>query len=113
MKTGVRLVVLLIVAMLMRGTFGGYAMPVPMGHITPTVVAMNTDHCHDDAMAPVLSVSASDERPCQLACELASAPAMVQQLVPNLASSIAVWIPVALRLAIADPPAPDHPPPIA
>ena len=101
-----RLVLLLVLAITLRG-FAGAAYALPSIPVDFPVMA----DCHEP-VAPTHVHHAGDEKACQIACDLAVSPALPVDVSSFGGVQPSVLTPTLTVLAINDPPAPDHPPPI-
>ena len=98
----------LLLAMLMRGAVAGYVIPVQMDHLPGTVLSMPAESCHDAEGLLSAGDSQKNMTSCQIACDLALAPALTR--LDSLAPTVRV--PAIPWLAIAVPEPPEHRPPI-
>ena len=103
----------LALAVLLRGFAPAWAVPAGSGLFAHRT-APPTEECADhEATVAQSAASAHGGNPCQIACELGAAPALLMHpaLPPVLLPSTLV---AHVRgLITADPSPPDHPPPIA
>ena len=111
MRPGLRLILLLILAIALRG-FAGSALAMPLVQPVTPISLECADHA-EQQMAVATAHHAGDSKACQISCDQAAAPALPVTL--HLAASAlpAVLTPTLPALAIGPSPAPDHPPPIA
>ena len=111
MRPGLRLILLLILAIALRG-FAGSALAMPLMQPLTAISLECADHA-EQQMAATTAHHAGDSKACQISCDQAAAPALPVFL--PLAASVlpAVLTPTLPALTIGPSTAPDHPPPIA
>ena len=102
----------LLLAMLMRGAVAGYVIPVQMDHLPGTVLSMPAESCHDAEGLLPAGDSQKNMTSCQIACDLAFAPALAPALTRLASLAPTVRVPAIPWLAIAVPEPPEHRPPI-
>ena len=108
MRSGIRLILLLILAIALRG-FAGPAFAVP------ATVPEQPAACHEagDHSAPIThAYHEADEQACAIACDLAAAPALAGPLQLPAGDAPAALNATRPVLALSAPPPPDDPPPI-
>lgn len=117
MRPGLRLVLLLILSIALRGLSGAaYALPVPANHADHAAVHLSAvadcpDHAATGTALAGVHSDVSDKA-CQISCDLAASPAL-----PATPALIADPVPggvsaTARVLALGPTPPPDRPPPI-
>ena len=132
MRSTTRLIVFLIIALLMRGISSAYALPMLVSPLAGNAIAANSTntphalaahHSHDvaasdeeccdqgDASSDAVHVDQHGTTACKIACDLGAAPALMSQATALPADVPVVHVAVLRRLAMSDPPPPDHPPP--
>ena len=108
MRSSVRLILLLVLAIALRG-FAGLAFAQP-AQATEQLAA-----CHEagDHSAPVAHAHhETDDKACAIACDLAAAPALAGPLQLPAGEAPAALNATRPVLALSAPPPPDNPPPI-
>lgn len=116
MRPALRLILLLIFAIALRG-FSASA----DAHATPThtdaaaVMASAMADCPDHALednSPPPAHHAVDDKACQISCDLAAAPGLPASIELPTATVRPVFTATRRILALSAAPPPDHPPPI-
>lgn len=114
MRPNLRVLMVLIVAIVLRGLSGSaYAMPVVAEPVTTGHYALADcpDHAgHDTPTAPMHHQP--DDKVCQIACDLAVSPGLPATPLVARSPSPAGLNPTRNILAVGETPPPDHPPPI-
>ncbi len=103
MHSRLRLVLLLIIVIALRGFAGtAYALPA---------AAPAMADCHPATGAPH-DQHGGDAKACQISCDLAAAPALPVSVAPRGGLPASPLTPTLAVLSLNDLPPPDHPPPI-
>lgn len=110
MRCSLRLVLLLILSIALRGFVGG-AFAMPAMTVDPVLMADCAEHAKPD-MAPVQGHHLPGDKACQISCDLGASPALPAGIVLSDSSAPSVLTPTQVSLSISDAPPPDHPPPI-
>jgi hypothetical protein len=110
MRPGIRLLLLLVLAIALRG-FAGPAFAVPAA--VPELPAAAACHEAGDHPAPATHAHHdADDRACAIACDLAAAPALAGLLRLPAGDAPTAFNATQPVLALAAAPPPDDPPPI-
>lgn len=117
MRPSLRLLLLLILSIALRG-FSGMAFAVPqMPHAAPGAAAMTMSmaDCPEHQSAPATPLAAHHQpgdKACQISCDLAAAPALLSSLSVPAGPLPATLHPTRPILTVSEAAPPDHPPPI-
>lgn len=116
MRPSLRLILLLILSIALRGFSGmAFAQPEP-GQATTSFAATSMADCPEHQRAEEAYAAPAHHHPgdtsCQISCDLAAAPALIASLNIPLAPLPATLRPTLPLLAFGEAPPPDHPPPI-
>jgi hypothetical protein len=110
MRAGFRFLLLLIVSLALRG-FAGNAhafSPLPVNLPEQQVASCPEHAAHEQAPA----THTDHDKSCQINCDLAGAAALPVSVGPGVMPAPDILTPTQPTLAVGDPLAPDHPPPI-
>ena len=118
MRPTLRLVLLLILAIALRGfSVSAYAHTMPAGHAdaAPATNSIAMADCPEHAAednSPPPAHHTPDDKACQISCDLAAASALTVSLELPAAAVRPVFTATRRILALSAAPPPDHPPPI-
>ncbi|MBS1145326.1 MAG: hypothetical protein H6R14_2732 [Proteobacteria bacterium] len=110
MRCSIRLVLLLIFAIVLRG-LAGTAFAMPAMNVDPIQMSGCAEHANQ-AMPTLQPHHQPDDKACQIACDLGTSPALTSAISLADTSRFPVLAPTLLSLAISGAAPPDHPPPI-
>jgi hypothetical protein len=114
MRARLRLVILLILAIALRGmSVTAFAMPAAAAMVPASQTEIAG--CHEDGTvaAPVgIAAHEGHDKSCQISCDLGVAPALTTVGATAAVRLPAVFTPARPALSLLDAPPPDHPPPI-
>ena len=116
MRPALRLILLLIFAIALRGfSASAYAHATPAHADAAAVMAAAMADCPEHAMEdqlPPATHHTPDDKACQISCDLAAAPGLPASLELPAAAVRPVFTATRRILALSAAPPPDHPPPI-